>query len=143
MNRNEPLPTRQQLKALERENKSWPLTLKQIPKDQWPHSSLPPEKHPIEVWRSRDFLVQVFAAIDADRLSIIRTSHTGKSWAENITWDEIQRLKSECGRGARDAVEIYPADKDIVNVANMRHIFVLPSPFPLTWRRHEPNRETK
>jgi hypothetical protein len=126
--------TRQQRKALERENKSWPVTLKQVPKDQWPQSSLSPERQPMEVWRSRDFLVQVFAAIGADRLSIIRTSHTGKSWAENITWDEIQRLKSEIGRGHMDAVEIYPADKDVVNVANMRHIFVLHSPFPLTWR---------
>lgn len=128
-------PNRQKRKALARENMSYPMALTYIPREKWPASSLPLAHQPVEVWRSRGFLVQVFLDKGVERLSIIRTAHTGKSWADNITWDEIQRLKSECGRGDKDAIEIYPADKDVVNVANMRHIFVLHVPCPLTWRR--------
>ena len=29
------------------------------------------------------------------------------------------------GCGARDAVEVYPADADVVNVANMRHLWLV------------------
>lgn len=35
------------------------------------------------------------------------------------------------------AVEIYPAERDIVNVANMRHLWVLPERLPFGWRRDE------
>lgn len=126
--------TRRQRRLLRRENESWPEALRHVPKVEWPASSLPPDKHPIEVWRSRDFFVQVYLDKGVERLSVMRTAITGNDWEDNITWEEMQRLKAECGRGDYDAVEIYPADKDVVNVANMRHIFVLPQPFPLTWR---------
>jgi hypothetical protein len=45
------------------------------------------------------------------------------------------QLKRECGRGDRDAVEVYPADRDIVNVANMRRLFFPPEPLAFKWRR--------
>lgn len=126
------ITTRNQRRALKRGNKFRPLVLQPVPKGEWPPT--PIDRRPIEAWRSQDFFVQVYMDKGAERLSIIRTSITGNSWDDNITWDEIQRLKRECGRGDRDAVEIYPADKDIVNVANMRHIFILSEPFSLTWR---------
>jgi len=80
---------------------------------------------PIEVWRSKGFLLQVFNFENSMRLSIIRTALTedGK-WQQNITWEELQRLKRECGKGDQVAVEIYPRDDDIVNVANMRHLWL-------------------
>jgi hypothetical protein len=97
---------------------------------------LPASAQPIEAWRSRGFLLQVFREIDGvQRLSVCRTSHNGHSWDENITWDDLQRLKAECGRGDRMAVEIYPADRHVVNVANMRHLWVLPEPLSFAWSR--------
>jgi len=131
-----PSPSRRQRKQLERDNKAWPMTLRYWPKEEWPIIDNFRVKPPDECWRSRHYLVQIFYERDGvERLSIIRTSHDGKSWADNIPWDDIQRLKSECGRGDKDAIEIYPADALVVNVANMRHIFVLPEPHPLTWRK--------
>lgn len=132
-------PNRQQRRKLAAENQAWPLALKQVPKSEWPDSQLPPEKWPNEVWRSRDYLCCIYYRENGvERLSINRTSHNGERFDDNITWDDLQRLKSECGRGDRDAVEIYPADGDVVNVANLRHLFVLPEPFPLTWRKSAP-----
>lgn len=133
--RGEFKPNRKDRRALEAQSRTYPVNLVQIPKGDWPPSSLPEDKRPSEAWRSREFLVSVYYKENGvERLSVNRTSHNGESWEEGISWDDLQRLKSECGRGDRDAVEIYPADKDLVNVANMRHIFVLPEPFHLTWR---------
>jgi hypothetical protein len=97
----------------------------------WPAEMTPP--HGLrEVWRSRGFLVQVYSATDGvERLSICRTSVDG---GDPIAWEDLQRLKAECGRGDREAVEVYPRDCDVVNVANMRHLWVLTRGMPFTWR---------
>ncbi len=54
-----------------------------------------------------------------------------------LVWDELQRIKSECGYGNTDAIEIYPADDDVVNVANMRHLWILDSRIPFAWRKQK------
>jgi hypothetical protein len=91
----------------------------------------------IATWRSNRFLVQLFHALDgAQRISICRTmidTDTGR-WVDGITWEEIQAIKREVGFGDRMAVEIYPADGDVVNVANMRHIWLV-DPLPFAWGR--------
>ena len=84
----------------------------------------------IESWRSRKFVAVVYEINkNIERISINRTdfnqNHT--RWKDGISWDDIQKLKAECGRGHLEAVEVYPADKDIVNVANIRHIWVFKS----------------
>lgn len=124
-------------RALEADNRRWPVHLVRMPRDEWPPSSLPVDREPLEAWRSRDFLVQVYPGPDGiERLSVSRThlDGTGWQWKADITWDDLQRLKSECGRGAKDALELYPGDRDVVNVANMRHLWVMPGPVAFAWR---------
>lgn len=129
-------PTRQLRRELEAGNKKWRETLKPIPFEEWGWNMRHSENAPIEAWRSRNFLLQVFSEPNGiERLSICRTSHNGERWQENISWDELQRLKSECGRGGKDAVEVYPPDDDVVNVANMRHIWILNERLPFVWRK--------
>ncbi|MCY1303588.1 hypothetical protein D9M70_533020 [compost metagenome] len=126
-------PSRQQRRALEEANAAFPAYLVRLQPEAWP------EYHPprlIEVWRSRYFLVQVFAETgNVQRLSVCRASHNGDSWVDQITWDELMKVKRECGRGDRDALEVFPADKDIVNVANMRHLWLPPVPVEFAWRK--------
>lgn len=84
----------------------------------------------LEVWRSQQYLVQVHAHTDEiERLSINRTdlNENYSRWKDGITWDTLQRLKRECGRGDYVACEIYPPEIDIVNVANIRHLWVFKS----------------
>jgi hypothetical protein len=90
---------------------------------------------PIAVWRSSRFLVQLFNESGAQRITISRTmiDETTGRWLDGITWDEIQAIKRQIGFGDRFAVEVYPADIDIVNVANMRHIWLVDAP-PFAWR---------
>lgn len=125
--------TRAQRRQLERDNAKQPNTLQEIPRWQWPNPNAPQ----LRVLRSRDFLVQEFAA-DAPavvRLSVCRTSLAGDRWQDGITWDELQRLKHECGYANRDAVEVFPADIDLVNVANMRHLWVMAEAVSFAWRK--------
>jgi len=127
--------TRAQRRKLDRDNAKLPSKLQVIPKDKWPASAIGGGR--LQVWRSRDFLVQVFMAPApaAARLSVNRTKLEGVRWVEGITWDELQRLKAECGFGNHTAVEVYPPDRDVVNVANMRHLWVLPYSLPFAWTK--------
>ena len=129
--------TRAQRRQLERNNAKLPEHLQSIPRDQWP-ANAPPTI--MRVFRSRDFLVQEYEPPSAHviaLLSICRTSISGNRWKDGITWDELQRIKNEVGYGDADAVEIYPADDDVVNVANMRHLWVLASRIPFAWRNRK------
>lgn len=126
--------TRRQLQALERENARWPETLREIPRDEWPRQPA----NVLAIWRSRRFLVQVYdEGGGLVRLSICRTTVDAGAgrWHDGIGWDDLQRLKSECGFGHRDAVELYPADRDVVDVANMRHLWLPPVPVWFAWRK--------
>ena len=47
---------------------------------------------------------------------------------------KLQEIKNTIGYKDKFAVEVYPAENDIVNVANMRHLWVLPKPLGFEWR---------
>ena len=141
MNAIQQLPRAQRRAAdalMRAENAKWPETLRLWPREEWPaHMQGAPGV--IGVFRSRGFLVQVFGEPwpVVVRLSILRTSiKVSGDWREDITWEELQRLKREAGYGDFDAVEVYPPDADVVNVANLRHLWILPAGFlPFAWRR--------
>lgn len=123
---------------LRSENAKWPEALKLWPREDWP-ISLAVGNNVREVYRSRGFLVQVYNEPwpVVARLSVIRSSlKPDGDWKEDITWEELQRLKREAGYGDFDAVEVYPPDADVVNVANLRHLWVFPAGYmPFAWRR--------
>ena len=119
---------------LKAQNSLQPNELEKVPKGLWPSQ---PENLQ-EVWRSREFLVMIFDSGDesaVERMSIIRTVIEGNGWKDMITWDEIQKLKGECGRGPKWAVEVFPADGEVVNVANMRHLWIVPECPGFAWRK--------
>jgi hypothetical protein len=99
----------------------------EIPRLQWPAELTRAKENRVRVLRSRDFFVQVFEKEGITRLSINRTSlDGGGAWKGDITWDELWEVKSQCGYGDVDAVEAYPKDGDLVNVANIRHLWIVP-----------------
>ena len=126
--------TTQLNRILKRENRKYSDKLIELPRDQWqPNMQKSKVK---EAWRSNRYLVQIYHENgDIERLSICRTRLNSEGhYEDNISWDDLQRLKSECGRGDKMAVEVFPADSDIVNVANMRHLWVLPENLPFVWK---------
>lgn len=127
---------REQARMLARENAKWPLTMKQIPKEAWPEALHVAPHPPISVWRSRDYLAQVFREPSGMRISVNRTmvTQTG-DWRDAIPWDDLQRIKREVGFPDVAALEVYPADEDVVNVANIRHLWIVPGIQPWWWFR--------
>lgn len=115
--------------VIEKENRKWPKVLAPVPRHDWPSQPA----YLCEVWRSRDFLVQIYRKRGVERLSVCRTALQGTRWADGITWDELQALKRECGRGHKTAIEIYPPDEKIVNGANMRHLWIMDKPPEFMW----------
>ena len=130
------ITTRAQRRQMSRDNAKQPNALTEVPRPLWPDPGAPQ----LRVLRSREFLVQEFRE-ESDpilvRLSINRTSMHGDRWSDGISWEELQRIKAECGYAEMDAVEVYPTWRDEVNVANMRHLWVLRDPLPFAWRRRK------
>jgi hypothetical protein len=115
--------------------KDRPPALTPIPRDEWP------DWHPSRVgaWISRDWIVQLYLeepvqGVPVHRMSVNRAAlQSGGRFVDGISWDELQVLKREIGYGDWYAVEIYPRDRDIVNVSNMRHLWMLERPLEIGW----------
>jgi hypothetical protein len=132
---------RQQRRALKREQhtfvKELPAKLTLVPENEWPSFS----PRPARVWRSRKYLVQLYEVHHPGIPSLLRISicrskvSTGGRWEDGLTWDELQAIKREVGFGEWYAVEVYPRDCDIVNDANMRHLWVMPIPLTIGWMK--------
>lgn len=123
--------------SLKKQALSYPEKLAEVPRDQWPLPA--PEIQ--RVLRSRYFLVHQYlprrehSAMVVCRLSICRTRMGADGrWTDGITWDELQRIKAEAGYAQQDAVEVFPRGEDVVNVANMRHLWILAGLLPFAWR---------
>jgi hypothetical protein len=108
------------------ESKRYGATLEEIPRQHWEHAA---QQFQTRTLRSRRFLVQVFQRHGQVRLTVTQTGlNDDGSWKDGITWDELQTVKRECGYGAACAVELFPPDEQVVNVANLRHLWIVPAP---------------
>jgi hypothetical protein len=128
---------------LRAENAKYGHCLREIPPDDWPTTATiraagGSGTKPLAVYRSKNFLVQIFdePKYGSVRLSVCRTRLTRDGlWEDGITWDELMQIKREVGMADRCAVEVYPADANIVNVANMRHLWILREGMVFGWSR--------
>lgn len=120
-------------RQLEKDNAKRPCRLTQHPKDLWPEDR---SGTIVEVWISNKYLVQVHAEANGIlRLSCNRTTiDQFGEWEQDLNWDELMEIKRQIGRSDCYAVEVLPEDSHIVNVANMRHIWILPQPV-CGWRK--------
>lgn len=131
-------PTASAVRQMRRDNLAYPAQLARVPVEKWPQEMSDGTPR-IELFRSRTHLVQVFAEPSGIvRLSVNRTDWDERQnrFREDITWDDLQRLKGEAGYANHYAVEVFPPDIDVVNVANMRHLWVFPANvvLPFAWR---------
>ena len=90
-------------------------------------------KRPVACFRNRYYLAAIFLdECEREtfcRLTVNRTEVLPDgNWKDGITWDELMDVKRGIGMGDQWMTEIYPPDEEIVNVANMRHLFIVPQP---------------
>jgi hypothetical protein len=122
---------RERVRWLQQENRKYPDRMVEEP---IPISMS--EGVPCRAWRSRRFLAGLYRTSTPGvvRLTVNRADATIQGeWLEGITWDDLQRVKRECGFGGLCAVEVFPPDEQVVNVANMRHLFLLPDVPDYVW----------
>lgn len=130
-----------------RESARFPDVMQEIPQAEWPPISpdMAPELIPLAVWRSKKFFAQVVKEPNgAVRISVNRVMMNDKyDYVDGITWDDLFAIKNQIGFADRDCIEIYPAQADLVNVANIRHLFVLDAPHPYNWENNRKRKERK
>jgi len=126
--------------ALERENKNWSRELKEIPPEDWPEMKW--TNKPIKVFRSDRILVQVFQEdqglirIAANICEIVMSVNPPFwKYKDGLTWNDLQKIKNEVGYANKDAVEIFPNADDEVEIFNIRHLWVCPTPVWFAWRK--------
>ena len=114
-----------------------------IPRELWPTLPTASGVQPLAAWRDADFLAMVYPVPGRDdmrRLTVVRAAGVGLDgrgrvvYRDGITWDDLMQVKRTCGFGDAWAVEIFPPDWDVVNVANMRHLWILPEAPTYAWR---------
>lgn len=128
---------------LRRENKKWPDDMICIPKKDWDPKTRDHPKGPVKAWRSNRYLAHLYHDRGFVRLSINRADMTpaGK-WDDGLTWDEMMAVKDECGFGECWAVEVYPPNSEVVNVANMRHLWLFTEAPAYGWRKERTKEKT-
>jgi len=125
-------------REMARENAKYGRELVKIEYADWPENvkNYDGPLKPIAAWRNARFFVQVCEEPNgAVRISVNRTQiDETYNMVAGITWDELYIIKNEIGYADKDCIEIYPAESTLVNVANIRHLFVLNEPHPFNWK---------
>lgn len=128
------MATRTERRLAKKQAAKYPSRLQEVPRYMWPSEDGLGNR--FNVWLSRDYLVQGFDGPGGVlRLTVCSTTPTADSWADGLTWDELMEIKRQCGFADWVAVELYPDDSNIVNVANMRHLWLLREAPAFMWRR--------
>lgn len=86
-------------------------------------------------WQNRFYLVNKTLLEGTEEGAIhlsIRHADRTKSVRD---WRHFQRIKNELAGPEREAIEIFPAESDLVDMANQFHLWVLPAgdTTPFTW----------
>ncbi len=105
--------------------------------DPWQWEEVPGVESPVTYWgkfvmalRSSRFSVQVY-----DRetewgpvMQLVVRRHDGGTV---ISWAELQRIKNELAGANRLAIEVFPPVEQLIDNANLFHLWVLPRGFVL------------
>lgn len=129
-----PPVSREMRRSMKRKAAKRPQSLRRLPDEEWRSKKKVPKKL-AEVWISKDYLVQVFNEDKGiARLSICRTTvFPDGNWIDGLSWEDLQDIKRQVGRGDQCAVEVFPCEEDVVNVANMRHLWIFPKGLVFGW----------
>lgn len=106
---------------------------REVPRAEWWVSDVPrPDR--LTAYHNQDFIVQSFqVAGGIIRLAINRNQRILSPWVwqDGIAWSQIRAIKQSLGYGDKCGVEIYPPEQHILNIVNVRHLWLLDrSPLP-------------
>lgn len=109
--------------------------------EDWPEGLRGRIGAPIRAWKSRNFVVQLHERPEEglQRLSVQRAGANAGICPLNrdlrpISWDELMAVKAACGFEKVWACELLPPAEQVVDVAPMRHLWILPQAPAFGWR---------
>lgn len=92
-------------------------------------------RFPDEIWGSNLFSVTVYYAtvegVVQPRSELLWLSIHRRDRKAIRDWRHMQAIKNDVAGRDRVAVEIYPAEKDVVDTSNEYHLWVMPADFVL------------
>ncbi len=81
----------------------------------------------VRAYNNHTYSVQVFAVVES-RLGLVTPLGIRRhDQGLNFPWYDLQRIKNEVTDPERAAIEVFPAESDLVDDANMRWMWVLES----------------
>jgi hypothetical protein len=129
-------------KGIKEESKAFGQELEEVPLDPTKMTLLDRNgkiQDLIKAYRSRRFMAQLYQNGGWLRISVNRSEYLPEAdcWKDGISWDDLMEVKAQLGFGDHDAIEIYPRNSDVVNVTNMRHLFLIPEGIEIDciWRK--------
>lgn len=84
----------------------------------------------LAIWEGNGLRVHVYQEEHALRLDVEKINGS-----DGITWDELQSAKDACGFLECDALELYPASRDVINLGNWRHLYIPSEPVKFVRRK--------
>lgn len=78
---------------------------------------------------------KVFSVLD--RMDFSGARHLAVASLSGIrpTWHEMQRIKNEIAGPDATAIEVYPPESEVVDEADMFHLWIVPDPLPFSLSR--------
>jgi hypothetical protein len=111
------------------------MEFEEIPKEKWPTSTN--NSNVFKVFRNKKFIVQIIQDFGCQRITVNRTHAIlvkGEPiWSDGISWDQLQGIKDAIGYADKWCIECFPPQDEVVNIANMRHLWVLSEPPKFGW----------
>lgn len=111
-------------------------SFQEVPKEKWPTNT--DNTTVLKVFFNKNFLVQIIDDRNGyNRITVSKTKSKMirgiRVWMDGITWDELQSIKNAVGYENSWCVECFPPENKIINVANMRHLWILPEVPKYCW----------
>lgn len=90
---------------------------------------------PEQFWFNNRYSVQVFRKFTAwgEILHLLVREHNASA---DVPWRDLQRIKDDLVEPERTAVQVFPARADLVDQANLYHLWVLPQAMTLPFGLH-------
>lgn len=88
----------------------------------------------IGAWASSRFVVAAYSVPAGAELHLQVIRMSPFCDVQPMSWEELQRVKAECGFADSWAVEVYPPAADVVNQINARHLWLLAERPPFAWQ---------
>jgi len=81
--------------------------------------------------RWSDYDIQTLETIAPGIGVVLHIKVSKRSGRGGITWDALQAIKTREAGAEAAGIEVYPPEDELVYDVEMRHLWVMPSDFPL------------